>query len=138
MGNFVRFPLLSRISTWEISNLHVDIFYFPRGRHSFPPKFYLIPPKNFFFPTWKIKILHVKISKYPRGESVSPPDIAPYRYVVGLNYCETDDFCNSLYIMRQPCAMRRLLTFATVSQEDSLFFREDVTDRGLALFWRVG
>ena len=73
--------LLSRTSTWGISNLHVDIFYFPRGRDSFPPKFHLIPPKNFFFPTWKIKILHVGISKYPRGESLFP-DIVPYRYVV--------------------------------------------------------
>ena len=70
------------MSTWGISNLHVDIFYFPRGRDSFPPKFHLIPPKNFFFPTWKIKILHLDISKYPRGESVFP-DTAPYRYVVG-------------------------------------------------------
>ena len=55
--------ILSRISTWGISNLHVDIFYFPRGRDSFPPKFHLIPPKNFFFPTWKIKILHLEILK---------------------------------------------------------------------------
>ena len=70
------------MSTWGISNLHVDIFYFPRGRDFIPPKFYLIPPKNFFFPTWKIKILHLDISKYPRGESVFS-DTAPYRYVVG-------------------------------------------------------
>ena len=63
--------LLSRISTWKISNLHVDIFYFPRGRHSFPPKFHLIPPKNFFFPTWKRKILRLYISKYPRGNQFS-------------------------------------------------------------------
>ena len=60
----------------------MDIFYFPRGRDSFPPKFHLIPPRNFFFPTWKIKILHLDISKYPRGESVSS-DIVPYQYVVG-------------------------------------------------------
>ena len=59
------------IATWKISNLHVDIFYFPRGRHSFPPKFHFIPPKNFFFPTWKIKILHLDISKYPRGNQFS-------------------------------------------------------------------
>ena len=65
-------PILSRISTWGISNLHVDIFLFPRGRDSFPPKFHLIPPRNFFFPTWKIKILHVDISKYPRGNHFSP------------------------------------------------------------------
>ncbi len=67
--------LLSRISTWKISNLHVDIFYFPRGRDSFPPKFHLIPPKNFFFPTWKIKIPHVDISKYPRGNHFSPTQL---------------------------------------------------------------
>ena len=65
----------------------MDIFYFPRGRDSFPPKFHLIPPKNFFFPTWKIKILHVGISKYPRGESVSP-DTAPYRYVVDSKFLQ--------------------------------------------------
>ena len=78
--------LLSRISTWKISNLHVDIFYFPRGRDSFPPKFHFIPPKNFFFPTWEIKILHVDISKYPRGNHFSPTqpciDTCPT-----LNYC---------------------------------------------------
>ena len=56
----------------EEDNLHVDIFYFPRGRHSFPPKFHFIPPKNFFFPTWKIKILHLDISKYPRGNPFFP------------------------------------------------------------------
>ena len=67
--------LLSRISTWEISNLHVDIFYFPRGRDSLPPKFHLIPPKSFFFPTWEIKILHVEISKYPRGNQFSPTQL---------------------------------------------------------------
>ena len=67
--------LLSRISTWKISNLHVDIFYFPRGRDSFPPKFHLIPPKNFLFPTWKIKILHLDISKYPRGNHFSPTQL---------------------------------------------------------------
>ena len=70
-----------RISTWKISNLHVDIFYFPRGRDSFSPKFHLIPPKSFFLP-------HVEIWASPRGnfeistwESLFP-DIVPYRYVV--------------------------------------------------------
>ena len=54
----VRFP--------PFSNIHVDIFHFPRGRqkippkfhfilpkfHFIPPKFHLIPPRNFFFSTW--------------------------------------------------------------------------------------
>ena len=78
--------LLSRISTWKISNLHVDIFYFPRGRDSFPPKFYLIPPKNFFFPTWKIKILHVGISKSPRGNQFSPTWLR-FDMPLDVNYC---------------------------------------------------
>ena len=39
-----------RIFTWKISNLHVDIFYFPRGLDSFSPKFHLIPTKSFFLP----------------------------------------------------------------------------------------
>ena len=52
----------------------MDIFYFPRGRDSIPPKFHLIPPKNFFFPTWKIKILHLDISKYPRGNPFCKQD----------------------------------------------------------------
>ena len=60
--------ILSRISTWKISNLHVDIFYSPRGRHSFPPKFRLIPPKFHFVPPWRIFIFHVDISKSPRGD----------------------------------------------------------------------
>ena len=57
------------ISSWEISNLHVDIFYFSRGRHSFPPKFHLIlpkfhfiPPKNFLFSTWRFRNIHVEIN----------------------------------------------------------------------------
>ena len=56
------------IPTWKISNLHVDIFPFPRGRDPFPPKFHLIPPKfhlipprNFFFPTWAFQNIHVDI-----------------------------------------------------------------------------
>ena len=69
--------LLSRISTWEISNLHVDIFYFPRGRVSFlpkfhfiPPKFHFIPPKNFLFSTWGFRNIHVEI-RFPRHSAVS-------------------------------------------------------------------
>ena len=61
--------LLSRISTWGISNLHVDVFYFPRGRDSFLPKFHLIlpkfhfiPPKNFLFSTWGFRNIHVEIT----------------------------------------------------------------------------
>ena len=53
--------LLSPISTWRFSNTHVDILYSPRGRESFPPKFHLIPPKFYFFPTWRIFICHVEI-----------------------------------------------------------------------------
>ena len=69
--------LLSRISTWGISNLHVDIFYFPRGRDSFPPKFHFIPPKfhfipprNFLFPTWGFRDIHVEIT-FSRHSPVS-------------------------------------------------------------------
>ena len=54
-------------------------------RHSFPPKFHLIPPKNFLFPTWKIKILHVDISKYPRGNHFSPTQPRIDMYLT-LNY----------------------------------------------------
>ena len=39
------------ISTWEIENLHVDIFYSPRRDETIPPKFHLIPPKFHFIPT---------------------------------------------------------------------------------------
>ncbi len=72
----------------ESSDLfHVDIFYFPRGRHSFPPKFHLIPPKNFFFPTWKRKILHLDISKSPRGNHFSPTQLC-------IDTCPTLNYCN--------------------------------------------
>ena len=64
--------LLSRISTWKISNLHVDIFCFPRGRQKNPPKFQFILPKFYFVPTWRIFFFHVDISKSPRGNQFSP------------------------------------------------------------------
>ena len=64
------------IATWKMSNFHMAIFYSPRGRESFLPKYHLIlpkyrliPPKNFFFPTWIFFIFHVGISKYPRRDS---------------------------------------------------------------------
>ena len=67
----VRFP--------PFSNIHVDIFHFPRGRQKIPPKFHLIPPKfhfilpEFYFaPTWRIFLPHVSISKSPRGNPFSP------------------------------------------------------------------
>ena len=70
-GKFVR--------SSPFSNIHVDIFYFPRGRQKIPPKFHLIPPKfhfilpKFYFaPTWRIFLSHVDISKYPRGNRLSP------------------------------------------------------------------
>ena len=50
-------------ATWKISNLHVAIFYSPRGRESFPPKFHLIPPKFYFTPTWRFFIFHVENQK---------------------------------------------------------------------------
>ena len=62
-----------QISTWKISILHGAIFYFPRGRESFPPKFHLIPPKFYFFSTWRIFFFHVDISKSPRGDLFVPP-----------------------------------------------------------------
>ena len=69
--------LLSRISTWGISNLHVDIFYFPRGGVLIPPKFHLIlpkfhfiPPRNFLFSTWGFRNIHVEIS-FSRHGAVS-------------------------------------------------------------------
>ena len=55
------------IATWETTNLHVAIFYSPRGRETFPPKFHLIPPKFYFSPTWRIFIFHVEIGELPRG-----------------------------------------------------------------------
>ena len=57
-----------QISTWKISILHGAIFYFPRGRESFPPKFHLIPPKFYFFSTWRFFVLHVEIFCSPRGD----------------------------------------------------------------------
>ncbi|AEE12441.1 hypothetical protein Poras_0487 [Porphyromonas asaccharolytica DSM 20707] len=56
------------ISTWEIENLHVDIFYSPRGDETIPPKFHLIPPKFYFSPTWRIFFLHVEIFDFSRGD----------------------------------------------------------------------
>ena len=38
---------LSTTATWKTSNSHVAIFYSPRGRETFPPKFC-------FSPTWRI------------------------------------------------------------------------------------
>ena len=64
----------------------MEIFYFPRGRDSFPPKFHLIPRRNFFFPTWEIKIPHVGISKYPRGDHFSPTQ-RRIDLCSALNYC---------------------------------------------------
>ena len=46
-------------------------------------------------PTWKIKNIHVENPFSPTQHRIDMSS--------GLNYCETVDFCNSLYIMRQPC-----------------------------------
>ena len=54
-------PRLSRISTWKISNLHVDIFYFPRGRDIKLRRNQMKLRKNQITPTWKIKNIHVEI-----------------------------------------------------------------------------
>ena len=63
------------IATWKISNVHVAIFYFPRGGETFPPKFHLILPKfspflpKFHFtPTWKTFHISVGIYDYPRED----------------------------------------------------------------------
>ena len=64
----IKWAYKNRIATWKILNLHVAIFYSLRRRESFPPKFHLIPPKNFFSSTWAFFICHVEIWKYPRGD----------------------------------------------------------------------
>ena len=64
----IKWAYKNRIATWKFSNLHVAIFYSLRRRESFPPKFHLIPPKNFFSSTWAFFICHVEIWKYPRGD----------------------------------------------------------------------
>ena len=61
------------IATWKISNLHVDIFYFPRRRERIPPKFHLIPPKFHFTPTWIILYAHVEIYDFLRRNRRVPP-----------------------------------------------------------------
>ena len=69
-------PLLSRISTWKISNLHVEVFYFPRGREiklrrnemKLRRKRMKLR-RNFFFLTWVFRNIHVEIT-FPRHSSV--------------------------------------------------------------------
>ena len=53
----------SLIASWKMSNFHGDIFYSPRRKESFlpkyhliVPKFQLIAPKYYFFLTWRFFI----------------------------------------------------------------------------------
>ena len=36
---------------WELSTIHVDEKNSPRGRETFPPKFYFVPPWGSFRPS---------------------------------------------------------------------------------------
>ena len=63
----------SSIAPWKMSNSHGAIFYSPRRKESFlpkyhliVPKFHLIAPKYYFFPTWGFFISSGGIWKSPR------------------------------------------------------------------------
>ena len=44
-------PIAESFPTWIFWICHVAVFYSPRRRISFPPKFHLIPPKFHFVST---------------------------------------------------------------------------------------
>ena len=46
----------SSIVPWKMSNFHGDVFYSPRRKESFLPKYHLIVPKYYFFLTWRFFI----------------------------------------------------------------------------------
>ena len=69
-------PLLSRISTWGISNLHVEVFYSPRRREIKLRRNQMKLRRkrmklrrNFFFLTWEFRNIHVEIT-FPRHDDV--------------------------------------------------------------------
>ena len=69
MGDQVK-RIYYSIATWGFEISHVAIFYSPRGRETFPPKFHSIPPKFYFAPTWRMFYLYVEIYDFPRGDQL--------------------------------------------------------------------
>ena len=72
---------------------HVEIYESPRGyffcsprrRETFPPKFHLILPKNFFLPTWRFEISYVEISFFMQQKRIKLPEILFYN-VAAINF----------------------------------------------------
>ena len=67
-GQSLLVTLCYGLSTWGFAIFDVGIFYSPRRRETFPPKFHLIPRKFYFSPTWGLFYSYVGICDFPRGD----------------------------------------------------------------------
>ena len=61
---------ISQIAQWIFLIFSVGNGQILRTYDLIPPKFYLIPPKNFFFPRWIFQICSGAIEEIPREKSI--------------------------------------------------------------------